>query len=55
MSYGVGTILVGLQNLVTYIEGKELNQSLVSIAKQNVEKLAKRKAENKIHGDGDNR
>lgn len=48
-------ILVGLQNLVTYIEGKELNQSLVSIAKQNVEKLAKRKAENKIHGDGDNR
>ena len=48
-------ILVGLQNLVTYIEGKESNQSLVSIAKQNVEKLAKRKAENKIHGDGDNR
>ena len=48
-------ILVGLQNLVTYIEGKEPNQSLVSIAKQNVEKLAKRKAENKIHGDGDNR
>lgn len=48
-------ILIGLQNLVTYIEGKEPNQSLVSIAKQNVEKLAKRKAENKIHGDGDNR
>lgn len=48
-------ILVGLQNLVTYIEGKEPNQSLISIAKQNVEKLAKRKAENKIHGDGDNR
>lgn len=48
-------ILVGLQNLVTCIEGKEPNQSLISIAKQNVEKLAKRKAENKIHGDGDNR
>lgn len=48
-------ILQGLQNLAVYIEGDKGDYSLISIAKGNVEKLAKRKAENKIHGDGDNR
>lgn len=48
-------ILQGLQNLAVYIEGDKGDYSLMSIAKGNVEKLAKRKAENKIHGDGDNR
>ena len=48
-------ILQGLQNLAVYIEGDKDDYSLMSIAKGNVEKLAKRKAENKIHGDGDNR
>lgn len=48
-------ILQGLQNLAVYIEGDKGSYSLMSIAKGNVEKLAKRKAENKIHGDGDNR
>lgn len=48
-------ILQGLQNLAVYIEENKGDCSLVSIAKGNVEKLSKRKAENKIHGDGDNR
>lgn len=48
-------ILQGLQNLVVYIEGDKGDYSLMSIARGNVEKLAKRKVENKIHGDGDNR
>lgn len=48
-------ILQGLQNLAVYIEGDKGDYSLISIAKGNVEKLAKRKVENKIHGDGDNR
>lgn len=48
-------ILQGLQNLAVYIEGNKGDSSLVSIAKGNVEKLSKRKVENKIHGDGDNR
>lgn len=48
-------ILQGLQNLAVYIEGDKGDYSLMSIARGNVEKLAKRKVENKIHGDGDNR
>lgn len=49
------SVLEGLQLLSLYIgEGSE-DCSLETIAKGNVEKLAKRKEENKIHGDGDNR
>ncbi len=49
------SIASGSQDVAVYIEGNKGDCCLSSIAKGNVEKLAKRKAENKIHGDGDNR
>lgn len=46
----LGDILWYIANIA-----EEINASMDNIAKVNLDKLAKRTVENKVHGDGDNR
>lgn len=50
ISHEIGDIMWYVAQLST-----ELNLKLSDVVKENLEKLSKRKEENKIHGSGDNR